>query len=512
MADPNEVTAADIARIAGVGRAAVSNWRRRHADFPRPIGGPATSPTFSLDDVQEWLRANGRSLTVNTETTSHSAFSAFSGSSAFSESRLAVSIAALLPPLHEGVVLGTQTDDGGVLEAAAVRFGTKVRYVDRDIDDPTGIAALSEFRLAADIVVSTSPLRAVDPSLSDHLWEFGPPSQVDGALASMQLAYGCVKRGGTALVLMPFSAAVRASGRRIRAELLRSGALRRVIALPTQVSRPLAAPLQIWMLERPVSRPTYTVDMVDMSDARPADLPLNPELWEALLADPTRSRSVAAIELLDDDVLLVPTSHIEPPERDFAAELTTYRRSYRRSVAALDDTVPTFPVAREPIRLPMATIADLARLGALEFADRHGPLESGDVVIAGGTSRFEATVVNRDQDAHDASTQTAEVIRCDAEQLDPYFVACFLRSEANRRQASGTLGGTFRLDVRRARIPRIPLGEQQPYADTYRRIVEFAGRAEAVAETAADVVQVTVDGLTAGALAPTNTTSQGTKS
>ncbi|WP_434095913.1 hypothetical protein, partial [Streptomyces halstedii] len=27
-----EVTAAGIARLAGVGRAAVSNWRRRHAD------------------------------------------------------------------------------------------------------------------------------------------------------------------------------------------------------------------------------------------------------------------------------------------------------------------------------------------------------------------------------------------------------------------------------------------------------------------------------------------------
>lgn len=28
-----EVTAAGIARLAGVGRAAVSNWRRRYADF-----------------------------------------------------------------------------------------------------------------------------------------------------------------------------------------------------------------------------------------------------------------------------------------------------------------------------------------------------------------------------------------------------------------------------------------------------------------------------------------------
>ncbi|MGW4460442.1 N-6 DNA methylase, partial [Streptomyces albidoflavus] len=55
-----EVTAAEIARLAGVGRAAVSNWRRRHADFPRPVGGTATSPSFALVEVEAWLRAQGK--------------------------------------------------------------------------------------------------------------------------------------------------------------------------------------------------------------------------------------------------------------------------------------------------------------------------------------------------------------------------------------------------------------------------------------------------------------------
>ncbi|MBW3706911.1 restriction endonuclease subunit M, partial [Streptomyces griseus] len=55
-----EVTAAGIARLAGVGRAAVSNWRRRHADFPRPVGGSATSPSFALSDVERWLRDQGK--------------------------------------------------------------------------------------------------------------------------------------------------------------------------------------------------------------------------------------------------------------------------------------------------------------------------------------------------------------------------------------------------------------------------------------------------------------------
>src|SRR6185312_8853525 len=60
MTDRTEVTAAQIARIAGVGRAAVSNWRKRHADFPAPVGGSETSPTFSLLAVEEWLRAEGK--------------------------------------------------------------------------------------------------------------------------------------------------------------------------------------------------------------------------------------------------------------------------------------------------------------------------------------------------------------------------------------------------------------------------------------------------------------------
>ncbi|MGW7303304.1 helix-turn-helix transcriptional regulator, partial [Streptomyces sp. NPDC054829] len=55
-----EVTAAGIARLAGVGRAAVSNWRRRHADFPKPVGGTESSPSFALAEVEAWLRNQGK--------------------------------------------------------------------------------------------------------------------------------------------------------------------------------------------------------------------------------------------------------------------------------------------------------------------------------------------------------------------------------------------------------------------------------------------------------------------
>jgi SAM-dependent methyltransferase len=54
------VSLAEIARIAGVGRAAVSNWRRRHNSFPSRIGGTDVSPQFSLAEVDQWLRDNGK--------------------------------------------------------------------------------------------------------------------------------------------------------------------------------------------------------------------------------------------------------------------------------------------------------------------------------------------------------------------------------------------------------------------------------------------------------------------
>lgn len=62
MSDSDEalVTAAEIARLANVGRAAVSNWRRRHPDFPEPVLGSGDNPTFSLDEVRSWLRQQGK--------------------------------------------------------------------------------------------------------------------------------------------------------------------------------------------------------------------------------------------------------------------------------------------------------------------------------------------------------------------------------------------------------------------------------------------------------------------
>ncbi|MER5842656.1 N-6 DNA methylase [Streptomyces prasinus] len=65
------VSRPDIARLTGVKRPAVTNWERRHADFPRPVtlgtgGGEAVgaeSERFRAGELSAWL--SGRTVAVN---------------------------------------------------------------------------------------------------------------------------------------------------------------------------------------------------------------------------------------------------------------------------------------------------------------------------------------------------------------------------------------------------------------------------------------------------------------
>lgn len=52
----------DIADFAGVRRPVVSNWRRRHADFPPAVAGSEAKPLFARDAVIAWLRQRGHKI------------------------------------------------------------------------------------------------------------------------------------------------------------------------------------------------------------------------------------------------------------------------------------------------------------------------------------------------------------------------------------------------------------------------------------------------------------------
>lgn len=54
------ISSAEVARLAQVRPATVSNWRRRHPDFPKPVGGTASRALFSHDEVVAWLDERGQ--------------------------------------------------------------------------------------------------------------------------------------------------------------------------------------------------------------------------------------------------------------------------------------------------------------------------------------------------------------------------------------------------------------------------------------------------------------------
>src|SRR5690606_12568842 len=64
MHEDATVTSTDLARLAGVGRNAVSNWRRRERDFPAPVEEGTRRPRFALPDIERWAAEHGRRLRI----------------------------------------------------------------------------------------------------------------------------------------------------------------------------------------------------------------------------------------------------------------------------------------------------------------------------------------------------------------------------------------------------------------------------------------------------------------
>ncbi|WP_405890529.1 N-6 DNA methylase [Streptomyces sp. NBC_00133] len=542
----SEVTAASIARLAGVGRAAVSNWRRRHADFPKPVGGTETSPSFALAEVEQWLRDQGKLAEVPLrervwqQLSGHLAgpvpalvqagctlllvrdrHPAWLELAAVSDERLA----KLLPGALEQVLTARFGEDAvalftevftahassvtrpelftesagsrpqaslqasvpflrGVAELAAelgarqafefllgryldanprqytltppgpaalmaalagagarvvldpaAGTGTLLRAVERPAElyaqdaDPD-LAALTGLRLALhcdatvraragdtlrgdafpkpafDAVLCHPPFNernwGHDELAYDPRWEYGFPARTESELAWVQHALARLRPGGGAVLLMPPAAASRRSGRRIRAGLLRRGALRAVVALPAGAAPPYGIPLHIWVLRKPdPGRPAppelLFVDTAEHAGAGGGRDKLD---WQAVHdavldawqpfekhgtaeEQPGVSRSVPVIELLDDDVDLAPARHLPPPAAGGgAAELLRVRDRLAETLRLTGELTPAPAAHAEPAPWPATTVGELARAGALVLSAGGTGSTSG----AGGTS------------------------------------------------------------------------------------------------------------------------------
>ncbi len=163
--------------------------------------------------------------------------------------------------------------------------------------------------------------------LLDSRWELGTPSKAEGELAWLQHAYAHTAPGGQVLMVMPASVAYRKAGRRIRAELVRRGIVRQVIALPPGTATSHALPVHLWCLRRPMNTgagdTNHTVRMVDLTDNDP-EASLEPR--------PDQVADVPLIELLDDVVDLTPGNHMRALHRDYPGEYAALREELAREL------------------------------------------------------------------------------------------------------------------------------------------------------------------------------------
>ena len=183
--------------------------------------------------------------------------------------------------------------------------------------------------IAADAVLCCPPsyprAEGQDLNAADQRWVYGVPPRTEPELAWVQHALAHLSPAGLAVVLMPQAAAARRPGRRIRAQLLRKGALRAVIALPAANQTN-----QLWLLRRPAGEVPATVLM--MAAADPSAIIAT---WRRFNGDPRHeepgvSRAVPVIDLLDDEVDLNPARYLSA----LPAERTAERFAETREVLA----------------------------------------------------------------------------------------------------------------------------------------------------------------------------------
>jgi hypothetical protein len=598
-AEHEPMTAAAIARLAGVGRAAVSNWRKRYPDFPQAVGGSPNSPTFPRGEVIAWLKATGKADQLATagrtdggtlrtgrgeldiDGVGVDAFHVTAQDRLPEQERerpvsrlrprdlLARSMAALLPRtlaperapaddewrMDDGPALPVVIDPACgaalMLAAAADRFGGRVRLVGQDIDERA--ARIAAFNLSgnshgaryevhtgdsftdsqlggylgrAAAVVCEPPLDRpewpVAELTTDPRWEFGIPAPRDAEMAWVQHCYAQLRPQGVAVVALSQRACVALPSEHIRAALVRSGALRMVVALPSGLSSApgtgtgtgtgASSGTCLWVLRRPSGPPDRRpVAMIDLSGlADPAEVPLDFASWQHVLGsgDPGLVREVDRLELLDEGACLLPSRFLARPGAVSADDLNRVGRRLGSVYASVARGLPRYQPARTPLagRRTHVTLAELERAGALTVRARDDTPRPGDVLLrTQGRPPVVASAITTADDEIGQLVEVpgvAQVIEIDSARLDPHFVALFLREDVAALPVANTLGAINRDDLRRCRIPRLPLTEQRKYGDAFRQLSELEQALTRLSDLSAKVIEQTIFALTSGAIAP----------
>jgi hypothetical protein len=361
--------------------------------------------------------------------------------------------------------------------------------------------------------------------VGDPRWTYGMPPRGEPELAWVQHCLARVRPGGLVAILMPAAAASRRSGRRIRANLLRAGALRAVATLG-------AGGPDLWLLRRP--EPGVRQPATILVTAAGDDLAVVEAAWRAHLAGaepPGDSRTVGIVDLLDDEVDVSPARHVSPrgDARGFPAARERLRDASLALADAAWDELLDLAVAGPEWDSPPSPLSELVKAGlvtvypstlkAADDADVPGAravltaddlargtgasgsaaAEPGLVTIAAGDVVSSAVTARVIDEAGAVLGPHLTVFRVDRTRLDPEFLAGLLRFAAGGGRPHP---GSSRVDARRARVPRLPLTEQIRYGKAFRRLLALQDGLREAAEAGETLVRLGVEGLVDGRLRP----------
>ncbi len=532
--DDQQVTAADIARLAGVTRAAVSNWRRRHDDFPAPVAGTKSSPLFALSQVRAWLERQDKGSAESPEVRLwHALRGAYPDSMVRGicevveallrgdrEETAALSAArALAAETSPAQVLGalverlrnsphradTETSSTARLVRAVARVaGTEAASV---FDPACGIGSLllavgapgahrtgqeadadaaRLARLRAEVESCAPAEVRVGDALRADAWPghraelvvCDPPTAGadwgrEELLLDTRWELGLPPRAEAELAWLQHAYAHTAPGGRAVVVMSTSAAYRRT-------GRRIRAEM--------VRRGLLT-DVVALPAGMASAHSQPVHLW--VLRRPADASDAAS------SVRMVDLSGADP---DGPLEAAEHQRAEVALVDLLDDRVDLTP-ARHVVPPAPDHSAEYAAVRA-ELREVLAALGRALPALGEGGRDLGASQVRVGELVDNGLAEVVgDALRSTSDRLDSDFLNGFLRSAANTRRSTSA-SGVFRTEARSARVPQMEVAEQRRYGAAFRSLDEFERQARRLSELAARAARLARDGLTSGALVP----------
>ncbi|MHA5047163.1 N-6 DNA methylase [Streptomyces sp. SD15] len=538
------VTAAQIARLAGVTRAAVANWRRRHDDFPAPVSGTAAGPLFALTEIETWLAGQRKGRGVSQEVALWQALRA-----AYSDDMAAALVEVGTHLTGEGAKTLQEPISEAVDRLAAERTAPQL------FEDLLARFLTSVGRSGAQAVSSPRLVRAFA-----HF--AGQLPEASG------LVYDPACGAGSLLLSMTGSAATEVVGQELNPGLLLLAQLR------TRLKGGPVAHLEVGDSLRDDRHPDLRAQLVvcepplGQTDWGREELLLDAR-WE-LGAPPRAEGDLAWLQHCYFHtapggrtlIALAPSAAYRKSGRRIRAELVhrgaltsvvalppglatshnlplllwELRRpatpgEEARSVRMIDLTAndPDGPLDPSPDQIADVPLIDLIRAEVdltpsayvtaaqpdypTEYANLRATLEQQLCELAellptlppgpGAGALDEITPVGVGDLVQAGLVRTTEDGEATSEsvQLDTDYLRGFLRSASNtRRNTSAT--GTHRSDLRGAQLPQMDIEQQRQYGAAFRDLGEFERRLKELARMGDQAASLAYNGLTNGALAP----------